>query len=83
MHASLYINSIGAVSGFVNLGEIQSHLTAYEHSLDKSEIPSVANSMLVILVRGLCSKLNFPYTQFPCRSLRGNFKLYTHSNIAS
>jgi hypothetical protein len=63
---------IGAICGFVNLGDIQTHLAAFEHSLDQSEIiPPVANSMLVVLVRGLFSKLNFPYAQFPCRSLRG------------
>ena len=36
------------------------------------EEPQMANSMLVFLVRGLFSKLVFPYVQFPCTALSGN-----------
>ncbi len=35
----------------------------------------LANSMLVIMVRGLFSKMQFPYAQFPCSKLRG-FELF-------
>ena len=65
---------IGAVTGFTNLGEVYSHLSDFEKSLDahsSAEFPSLANSMLVLFVRGLFSSLKFPYAQFPCRDLRG------------
>ena len=39
------------------------------------EEATVANSMLVLYVRGLFSKLNFPYAQFPCTSISGD-KMY-------
>ena len=40
----------------------------------------LAHSMVVIMVRGLFSRLEFPYAQFPCTDLSGLFglvKLYT------
>ena len=49
---------VGAVTGFANLGEIYTHLSSFKRSLDSSELSSVANSMLVIFVRG---SLQFPY----------------------
>lgn len=57
--------------GFANLGDINSHLLAFESSLDDVEEP-LANSMLVLMVRGLFSKLQFPYAQFPCTSACGH-----------
>ena len=46
---------IGALLGFTNLGDIDAHLTWFEQSLqdDDSQNPSLANTMLVIMVRGL------------------------------
>ena len=72
----LYTNSVGSITGFVQLGDINSHLASLEHQLDDDQLPEqLANSMLVIFVRGLFSKLNFAYVQFPCTSLSGD-KLY-------
>jgi hypothetical protein len=67
--------------GFTNLGEINSHLSSYENSLNShisgmSELPPVANSVLVLFVRGLFSSLQFPYAQFPCRAVRGYFDIF-------
>ena len=70
----LYTN-IGAVIGVTNLGELNSHLSAFEKALKDDAIrqpPQLANSMLVILVRGLFSRLQFPYAQFPCTALSGD-----------
>jgi hypothetical protein len=67
---------IGSILGFSNLGEINAELTAYERALEEeSTHEPLANSMLVIMVRGLFSKLQFPYAQFPCSKLRG-FELF-------
>jgi hypothetical protein len=41
-----------------------------EEDGDKEE--HLANSVLVLMVRGLFSKLQFPYAQFPCNSLHGH-----------
>lgn len=60
---------IGAVIGFANLGEINSHLIKFEESTMHSELGStaasheLAKSMLVIMVKGLFTHLDFPYTQ--------------------
>ena len=60
--------------GFTNLGDINSHLLAYEHLMrgDETAMAPLANSMLVLLVRGLFNHLEFPYTQFPCTALCGD-----------
>ena len=70
------INTAGSITGFIELGDINSHLLALEKQLngDQGEA-TVANSMLVLYVRGLFSKLNFPYAQFPCTSVSGD-KMY-------
>ena len=59
--------------GFINLGEINEHLTRFERSCENGiEHQPLANSMLVFMVRGLYSSLQFPYAQFPCTSVRGD-----------
>lgn len=51
------------------------HLLNFEQQLDKgtgiSKKP-LAKTMLVLMVRGLFSGLQFPYVQFPCATLRGD-----------
>ena len=73
----------GALLGFTNLGEVDTHLTRFEQSLkgDKAEGPHLAKTMLVLMVRGLFSSLQFPYAQFPCATLRGDqlFPLFWES----
>ena len=65
----------GAIIGFCNLGDINSHLIALEKQYNKelSESPhnELATSMLVFLVRGLFTNLSFLYAQFPCTALSG------------
>ena len=62
---------IGSLMGFTNLGDINTHLQQYEQSLQAQSEKPLANSMLVLMVRGLFSKLEFPYVQFPCIELSG------------
>ena len=61
------------------MGDINSHFSAYEKSVKSGEsdnsIP-LANSMLVLMVKGLFSSFEFPYAQFPCSSITGS-QLYT------
>jgi hypothetical protein len=59
--------------GFVDLGDLNNHLLKYEKAvMDGEAKEEVANSMLVVMVRGLFSKLRFPYAQFPCSSICGH-----------
>lgn len=59
--------------GFSNLGEINEHLLQFERSLlkDTPTSPQLAKTMMVFMVRGLFSSLQFPYAQFPCAELSG------------
>ena len=66
----------GSVTGFVELGDINFHFSALEKQINSDEGESeVANSMLVLFVRGLFSKLCFAYAQFPCTSVSAD-KMY-------
>lgn len=64
----------GHIIGFANLGEINNHLIDFEQSVVNSEIvsPKFAKTMMVFMVRGLFSKLQFPYAQFPSTDLSGD-----------
>ena len=70
----VYDKHSGELIGFTNLGSINQHLQAFERSLEQStSLEPLANSMLVMMVRGIFTKLQFPYAaQFPCTSLTGN-----------
>lgn len=69
----LYIKIPGALNGFTDFGDINSHFEAYgketEGSGQEAATEPLANSMLVVMVRG---NLKFPYAQFPCITLSGN-----------
>ena len=48
---------------------------AFEQSMQQQQnttVEPLASSMLVIMVRGLFTKLQFPYAQFPCASVSGD-----------
>ena len=65
---------VGALKGFTDIGDINSHLLEYEQSSYNEEFRAtheLADSMLVFMVRGLLSNLEFPYAQFPCTTLTG------------
>ncbi len=64
---------LGFLIGYTELGDINTHLVTFQHSIEAGvSEESLANSMLVLLVRGLFSQLKFPYAQFPCVSLSGH-----------
>ncbi len=63
---------IGSLIGFTNIGDVNSHLAAFERSLQGEEAEDqLADHMLVLMVRGLFTTLEFPYVQFPCTNLSG------------
>ena len=67
----VYDKHTGELVGFANLGDINQHLLAFEQSLSdrNSHDRPLAKTMMVFMVRGLFSKLHFPYVQFPCSSV--------------
>lgn len=66
---------LGEIIGYTELGDINAHLDSFERSIEEGSSETVANSMLVLLVKGLFSKLKFPYAQFPCTTLSG-YQMY-------
>jgi len=65
----------GALVGFTNLGEMNEHLQKFEQSLEANDGNTqepLAKSVLVMMVRGLFSQLQFPYAQFPCEAVSGD-----------
>lgn len=65
----------GALIGFADLGGLNTRLAAFERTLESDGCCTkqpLAKSMLVLIVRGLFSGLQFPYAQFPCGSLKGD-----------
>jgi len=69
----VYDKHEGCLIGFVNLGETNNQLLEFESALaeDNSRQP-LASTMLVIMVRGLFCRLNYPYAQFGCSNLTGD-----------
>lgn len=69
----VYDKHTGALVGFSDLGDINAHLNAFEQSLSADKCDeSLATTMLVIMVRGLFTKIQYPYVQFPARNLSGH-----------
>lgn len=69
----VYQKSTGKMIGFINLGDINNHILAFERSLGVSGEDKIvlANSIMMFMVRGLFTPLRFAYTQFPCANITG------------
>ena len=73
-----YEKHTGALICFANIGGINQHLLQFEKAMTSNSssehfllLEDIAKSMLVIMVQGLFTNLNYPYAQFPCASLTG------------
>ena len=63
----------GALIGFNNLGDINTHLLQFQSGLEKDADSTVlSKTMLVFMVRGLFSNLEFTYAQFACTDITGD-----------
>ena len=73
MHKSL-LQKLGEIIGYINFGDINNHLLELEQSMTKEDDREkpLAKSMLVLMVSGLFSKLQFAYAQFSCSNLSGH-----------
>ena len=68
----VFDETTGALVGFVNIGDTNSHLLEYECSLQQFSTPRhpvLAKTMMVFMVRGLFTSLRFAYAQFPCKNV--------------
>ena len=74
MHGTAYNPIAGEFVGFTDLGDINTHIANVESQLQSGTVPTkpLAKCVLVLMVRGLNSGLQFPYAQFPSASLRGD-----------
>ena len=69
----VYDKHTGAMIGFVELGDINEHLLKFERQVKgNTDEEPLANSMMVMMVRGIFTTLRFAYVQFPCASITGN-----------
>ena len=70
----VFDKSTGHMIGFANLGETNHHLLEFEQSImnDTTPSPKYAKTMTVLMVRGLFSKLQFAYAQFPSTDITGD-----------
>ena len=71
----VYSKHTGSLIGFSNIGDINRHLLQFQASLEDDSLNAseqLAKTMLVFMVRGLLSGLEFPYAQFPCTMMRGD-----------
>lgn len=65
----VYDKCTGALTGFVELGDVDSHLNQCEQSSMKS-LRALAKTIVVFMVSGVVSSLVFPYAVYPVRSLK-------------
>ena len=73
----VYNKYTGELIGFINLGEVNECLNRFEQAcMGTSQQPQLANHMLVFMVCGLLSDLEFPYAQFPSASISAD-QLYS------
>ena len=68
----VYDKHTGSLIGFANIGDINNHLLRLEHLMDAVHEEDLAKSMLVFFVRGLFTRLEFPYAQFATTALAGD-----------
>ena len=69
----VYDKHSGALLGFTDLGNVNNLLMEFEHSLSLDQhTENLSKTMLVLMVRGLFIRLQFPYAQFACSSVTGD-----------
>ena len=66
----IYEKHSGTLIGFSNLGEINTHLLAFENEINGST--AQAKTVMVLMVQGIFTKLQFAYAQFPVAKLTGD-----------
>ena len=70
----VYDKNSGALIGFANLGEINTHLIRFRAALEAGKCgeEQLAKTVMVFMVQGLFSSLEFPYVQIPLTTATGD-----------
>ena len=71
----VYNKHTGRMVGFVNLGDVNNHLLAFERSMDGKNSAAdnvLATTVMAMMVKGLFTPLQFPYAQFACANVMGD-----------
>ena len=70
----VYDKNSGALIGFANLGEINTHLIRFQAALEAGKCgeEQLAKTVMVFMGRGLFSSLEFPYLQIPLTTATGD-----------
>ena len=74
----VYNKHLGKIIGFTSLGDINDELLRIENE----DRPKVAKHVLVLMVRGILFKMNFPYAHFGTRYFVSH-SLESHSPFRS
>ena len=69
----VYDKKSGHIIGFTSLGDIGDILSELEKKCEKDKSAPVAQYILVIMVRGIFFKLDFPYVHFGTRGVTADF----------
>lgn len=68
----VYDKHTGQMIGFVDLGDVNNQLLSFERNMEgKEDMPSLAKTMMVFMVRGVFTAMRYPYSQFPCSNPTG------------
>lgn len=68
----VYDKHTGEMTGFVDLGDANNQMLVFQHSIERNDVtPVLANSMMVVIVRGIFTKLRYPYALFPSPNISG------------
>lgn len=64
----VYCKHTGELIGFANLGELNNSLVEFEKQFENemSTMPDIASYMLVFMVRGVTTTLEYPVAHLPC-----------------
>ena len=68
----VYNKHTGELVGYINLDDIGNELLNLEHEL-AGTAQAVAKFMLVVMVRGVCSNLQYPLAAFPTEGITSDF----------
>lgn len=62
------------IIGFIDLGPVNNAFASFEHTLEESsgQTAPIAKQILVFMVRGIFTKLKFPYAQYPTSGVTGS-----------
>lgn len=73
----VYDKHSGRMVGFVDLGDVNNHLLAFERSIQNNgeEEEVLAKTMMAIMVRGVFTPLRFSYAHFPSAKVTGELLL--------